>query len=318
MDMESYDVVSVGSATLDLFIRSDKFKVIRSSEVPGGVAMCEVYGGKMEVDEVVIASGGGATNTAVSFARKDLKTAVVAEMGNDPAALIVHKELEEAGVDTRFLVQEPDETTAVSTILIAEDGGRSIIVYRGASAMLEKGDFPFERMKTRWLHVTSLGGNIRLLKDLFSWAKQARVRVSFNPGMKEIRQRSKLLPLLPMVEILFVNRGEAQALFDVDYCEKATLEKTPPPRGPYVTMITDGARGGVVCEADACSVYDPYPQKTVVDTTGAGDAFASGVVSGVLYGLSYSEAVAWGARNAASVISKIGAKPGLLTLAEVR
>ena len=55
--------------------------------------MCEVYGGKMEVDEVVIASGGGATNTAVSFARKELKTAVIAEMGNDPQSLIIQKEL---------------------------------------------------------------------------------------------------------------------------------------------------------------------------------------------------------------------------------
>ena len=120
--MNNYDVVTIGSAVLDIFMKSDKFKVVQSSDIPGGIAMCEVYGGKMEVEEVLIVSGGGATNTAVSFARKELKTAIVAEMGNDPQSLLIHKDLEQDMVDTRLLVQEPSETTAVSVVLISADG----------------------------------------------------------------------------------------------------------------------------------------------------------------------------------------------------
>lgn len=311
--MKDYDVVTVGSATLDVFIRSDKFNVVKSDDVRGGVAICQVYGGKMEVEDVTLTCGGGGTNTAVSFAKKDLNTACIAEMGNDPAALIVHRELEENQVDTRYLVQEPDETTAVSTILISKDGGRSIIVYRGASAMLDNKDLPLGEFKTRWIHVSSLGGNLGLLEKILSWAKKNNVRVSLNPGSKEIEERDKLIKLLPMVEILFMNREEAKKLYGKDYIEKGY------PKESYVSVITDGVRGGCMFMREGKRIkYDAIKPKKSVDTTGAGDAFASGMVSGVLYGLSYEKSIEWGLKNAVSVVEYVGAKPGLLTLAQIK
>lgn len=288
-------------------MKSDKFRVVKSGDIPGGIAMCEVYGGKMEVEEVAILSGGGATNTAVSFARKDLKTAVVAEMGNDPQSLLIHRDLEEAQVDTRFLVQEASETTAVSVVLIADDGGRSIMVHRGAAAMLTKSDLPLDEIETRWLHISSLGGNMELLKTLLHWAKGKQIRVSLNPGMREIQHKEKLLSLLNFVEILFLNKNEAEALWGID-------DKN---HGAYVSVITDGERGGRVNVEGKVSVFEGIKVKKVVDTTGAGDAFASGMVAGVLYGKTYEQAVKWGVKNATNVLKYIGAKKGLLTLGEI-
>jgi sugar/nucleoside kinase (ribokinase family) len=279
--------------------------------------MCEVYGGKMEVEEVKIVSGGGATNTAVSFARKELKTVVIAEMGNDPQSLLVHRDLEEAQVDTRFIVQEPDETTAVSVVLIADDGGRSIMVHRGAAAMLTKSDIPLSDLEARWIHISSLGGNMELLKTLLTWAKNKGVRVSLNPGLKEIGHKDKLLPLLPLVEILFVNRDEARELWGIDYRDDALWKSSQSITGSYVTVITDGARGGKVMIHDKVSFFEGAKIKHVVDTTGAGDAFASGMVSGVLYGKTYEQSIEWGIKNATGVLKYIGAKEGLLTLGEV-
>jgi ribokinase len=315
--MNNYDVVTVGSAVLDIFMKSDKFKVVQSGDIPGGIAMCEVYGGKMEVEEVRIVSGGGATNTAVSLARKDLKVAVVAEMGNDPQSLLVHRDLEEAQVDTRFIVQEPGETTAVSVVLIADDGGRSIMVHRGASAMLTNTDVPLDELNTRWLHISSLGGNLELLKTLLTWAKGKGVRVSLNPGLKEIEQKDKLLPLLPLVEILFLNRDEAKALWGIDYSDDSLWQSMQGLPGAYVSVITDGARGGKVSVNGKVSFYMGEKVTKVIDTTGAGDAFASGMVAGVLYGKTYEQAVSWGVKNASAILSHIGAKEGLLTLSEI-
>ncbi len=315
--MNSYDVVTIGSAVLDIFMKSEKFKVIQSGDIPGGIAMCEVYGGKMEVEEVVMVSGGGATNTAVSFAKKELKSAVIAEMGNDPQSLLVHKDLEEVMVDTRFLVQEPSETTAVSVVLIANDGGRSIMVHRGAAAMLTKQDIPLEDIETRWVHISSLGGNMDLLKTILNWAKSKKVRVSFNPGMKEISHVEKLTQLLPLVEILFVNRDEAKALWGIDYSDEALWKSSQALPGSYVTVITDGPRGCKVCIDGKVSFIEAVHVKNVVDTTGAGDAFASGMVAGVLYGKTYEQALNWGIKNATSVLSYVGAKKGLLTLSEI-
>lgn len=310
-------MISIGSAVLDIFMKSDKFKVVQSGDIPGGIAMCEVYGGKMEVEEVTIVSGGGATNTAVSFARKDLKSAVVAEMGNDPQSLLVHKDLEEGQVDTRFLVQEAGETTAVSVVLIADDGGRSIMVHRGAAAMLTKTDIPLGDLESRWVHISSLGGNMELLKTLLVWAKSKSVRVSLNPGLKEIASKDKLLPLLAMVEILFVNRDEAKELWGIDYRDEGLWKSMQAVPGSYVTVMTDGANGGKVCVNGKVSFYEGVKVKKVVDSTGAGDAFASGMVSGVLYGKTYEQAVEWGIKNATSVLKHVGAKKGLLTLGEI-
>ena len=300
-------MVTIGSAVLDIFMKSDKFKVVQSGDIPGGIAMCEVYGGKMEVGEVKIVSGGGATNTAVSFAKKDLKTATIAEMGNDPQSLLIQKELEEAQVDTRFLVQEQGETTAVSVVLIADDGGRSIMVHRGAAEMLTKTDLPFESLETRWIHISSLGGNMELLKTLLHWAKSKQIRVSLNPGMKEIQHQEKLLSLLNFVEILFLNKNEAEALWGID-------DKN---HGAYVSVITDGERGGKVSVGGKVSAFEGIKVRKVMDTTGAGDAFASGMVAGVLYGKTIEQAVKWGVKNATHVLQYIGAKKGLLTLSEI-
>ena len=306
--MNNYDAVTVGAATLDIFMRSDKFKVMQSEEVPGGVAMCEVYGGKMEVEEVEICSGGGATNIAVSLARKELKTACICEMGNDPQALIVHKDLEEAGVATRFIVQEPDETTAVSVILITADGGRSIMVHRGASAMLTKRDLPWEEIETRWVHISSLGGNLELLQDILDWAKKNKVRVSLNPGMKEINKGKELIKLLSKVEVLFLNNEEAQLL----------LGKEEDKTGVEACVITEGAKGGRVWIGSKKVTYKGKKYRNVVDTTGAGDAFASGYIAAILYGHNYERAINWGLENAGSILKTVGAKKGLLTLAQIK
>ena len=315
--MNNYDVVTVGSASLDIFMKSDKFRVMKTGEVPGGVAMCEVYGGKMEVEEVLMTSGGGGTNSAVSLAKKELKTATVIEMGNDPQALIVHRDLESVGVETRFIVQEPDETTAISVILIAGDGGRSIMVHRGAAAMLTKRDMPLDELDTRWLHITSLGGNIELLETLLKWAKTKKVRVSFNPGMKEINKKEKLRKLLPMVEVLFLNREEAGELWELDVMDEKIWKDGLMPSESMVTVITDSSRGGKVIEKGKVKYWRGTKIKKVVDTTGAGDAFASGYVAALLYGHNYEKAIEWGKKNAVSVIKHVGAKKGLLTLAEI-
>lgn len=310
-------MVTIGAATLDIFMRSDKFRVVQSSDIPGWIAMCEVYGGKMEVEEVAILSGGGATNCAVSLAKKDLKTAVIAEMGNDPQALLVHRDLEEAQVDTRYLVQEQTETTAVSVVLIADDGGRSIMVHRGAAAMLTKHDVPFDDIEARWVHISSLGGSLELLKDILDWAKAKNIRVSFNPGTKELLHKEKLTALLPMVEILFLNRDEAKELWGIDYSDDKLWLSSQPLPGSRVTVITDGARGGRASIEGKVHFFAGEKVKKVVDTTGAGDAFASAMVAGVLYGKTYEQALTWGVKNATAILSYVGAKKGLLTLAEI-
>ena len=148
---------------------------------------------------------------------------------------------------------------------------------------------------------------MELLKTLLHWAKSKQKRVSLNPGMKEIQHQEKLLSLLNFVEILFLNKNEAEALWGID-------DKN---HGAYVSVITDGERGGKVSVGGKVSAFEGIKVRKVMDTTGAGDAFASGMVAGVLYGKTIEQAVKWGVKNATHVLQYIGAKKGLLTLSEI-
>src|SRR4030042_3418061 len=191
-----YDIISVGSSFYDILVKSKSFKLLKSDALDGGISICEAYGGKVEADYIQFSSGGGGTNSAVSFARKHLKAGIISEMGDDLPAKMIQAELLREGVDTQYLVVEEGEQTSVSVILVSGEGDRSVISYRGASRMLTSKDIPWKKLKTRWLYITSLGGRIALLEELCRWAKKNKVRVALNPGKEEIRYREGLKSVL--------------------------------------------------------------------------------------------------------------------------
>jgi ribokinase len=106
-----FDVICIGSALLDIFLKSPQFKKVPNGEFQDGVALCEEYGGKTEVSEVVVASGGAGTNNAVSYARKGLRTALIAEVGQDLIASTIKEELSRENVDLSMLSEVQGEET---------------------------------------------------------------------------------------------------------------------------------------------------------------------------------------------------------------
>jgi len=312
------DVVSIGSATLDIFLKSDQFKIDRHEQ---GVYLCEKYEGKIEAQELVMASGGGATNSAVSFARNDLRTAPIIEMGKDPASETILSELEREGLDLSFVVREENETTAVSVILLSGAGGNSIVTYRGASKMLTAGDIPFDKLGMilkpgGWVYLTSVGGDMELVEKILSWGKEKERKIYWNPGAAELRaiQNSEFRIQNYKVDVLQLNRQEASDFFGVNFTDEEIWKAEHCPTSPEtILIITDGARGGRVCHGGKCLWYKGIKTK-MVDSTGAGDAFGSGFVIGLMKGKSIEESIELGKKQAASVVSFIGAKQGLMGL----
>ncbi len=306
-----YDAVTIGSAVLDIFVKSRSYKLLDSESFVGGVAICEPYEGKIEADEIEIVSGGGGTNNAVSFSRKGFRTAIVSEMGKDLSGKMISAELVRERVDTRFLVVEEGEETAVSVILVSGDGGRGIVTYRGASRMLTHKDIPWNLLRTKWLHISSLGGRIALLEELVLWAKKEGIKVALNPGKTEIERRERLLALLPLVDVLLVNREEATLISQINFSKIKTFRSEASLEGPAISVITAGELGGKVCSGGKCFFY-PGSKIKKVSSTGAGDAFGSGFVTGLILGKSLEESASWGSRNAESVLHFLSAKRGLL------
>ena len=317
--MPTFDVITIGSALLDVFLKSDKFISVSNAKYTDGIGMCLEQGGKTEVDEVEVCSGGAGTNNAVSFARKGFKTAIIAELGTDLIATTIKEELKREKVDIGLLVEEHRETTGISSILVGSDGCRSVAVYRGASGLLTEDDIHWNRLDTKWLYISSLGGEMNLLSELIHVAKLNDIKVVVNPGKKELEQADKWggPNFYHDVDILIMNREEAGILTSDPYEKEAFWKSNHSISGPKITLITDGKHGGKVSALGKTEFYSIQKVKTV-EETGAGDAFGSGFVAALMTEHNIDTALSWAKRQAATVVSYMGAKKGLLTLKEIQ
>lgn len=313
------DVVCIGSALLDIYLKSDKFKQIPSGVFEGGIALCEEFGAKTEVDEVKVTSGGGGTNNAVSYARKGFAVSLIAELGKDLIAAAICSELAQEGVDLTGLIQEKSEDTGLSSIMVSSDGARSVAVYRGACALLTKSDINWDTLNPNWIHLSSLGCDMELYEGLIGHAKANNINIIVNPGSYEIEHKDEWggLSLYQDVNILLLNRQEATQLSGINFLDEDIWLKNQCLPGPKITIITDGRRGGKVCADGTCVWYQAL-DTNVVEETGAGDAFGSGFTAAIMKDLELETAIEWGRRQSSSVVQHIGPKAGLLSLEAIK
>ena len=303
-----YDIITIGSSVVDIFVVSNNFHVSKTDQ---GVELCQRYGAKLDVESFVVRSGGGGSNTAVGFSRLGFRVAVVSETGKDDFARIVLDDLHENKVATNLVIQEKKEETGGSVVLIGRDGGRTILVHRGASTMLDPKDLPLEKFtRALWIHLSSLSGRLDTLSVLFKkLSKFPQYKLSWNPGGKELALlKTKQIHIASVpVEVFSVNREEWNLLQGVRDQIVAHV--------PQI-VITEGKKG---CEVIIKGVSRQFSSKVVtsVDDTGAGDAFITAYVAAQLRGQLPETAVAWAMENAASVVQQVGAKPGLLRLRDM-
>ena len=289
-----FDVVCFGLSFVDVYLGSTEFKKV-------GPALCEVYGGKINVSKMVMTTGGGATNVAVGFERLGLQTAAVCAVGKDDWGLFVRKELQREGVSPVY-IQQVDKPTSYSTILVAPDGGRTALVYRGASNELSGHKVDWEKLDPNWFYVSSLGGNFNLLGQIIRHSQKHKIKVALNPGSQEIKAVKKLRQFLPFVAVLILNRQEADGLGKLS--------------GPKIVAITEGRTGAELIVGKK-KLKLPVIKVKTVEETGAGDGFASGFIAGIINGLKPETALKMGIINGAAVTTQFGPKAGLLFAPEM-
>ncbi len=308
----TFDVLTLGAATRDIFVTSQRFENIPSDHAPDGFNACLPLGAKLPVDELVFASGGGATNAAVTCSRFGLKTGCITRVGNDLGGREIVAELKREKINVARVQIDSKHRTAYSIILIAGAGSRAILVARGASAHLERRAIPWHRLSLRWLYLTSVAGNLTLLRDVFAHIKHSRVKLAWNPGNLEIEHGLKRLkPYLIQTDILILNTGEAAELADCPPRDLKCMLRVlgPLPRG--VLIITDGARGAYA-HARGLTWHASALTGKLVNTTGAGDAFGSAFTAAMFKRGEIPTALQAGTLNAFSVATHMGAHTGIL------
>jgi len=307
-----YDVITFGSATRDAFFYSQNFKVLENKKFSSGKALCFNLGSKIEIDRIFFTTGGGGTNTAVAFAKLGFKTACVASIGDDVSGQAVLEDLQKEKVDTKFIIKKEKLNTAYSVILSIPKRERTILVYRGASEKIMLKEIPWSEVKSKWLYVASLGGNFTLLQKIFQHAKKHKIKIAINPGIKEIIQAKKLLPFLKRVDILLLNQEEGSLLTKIPFQRPQAILKKLDNEIKGIVVMTRGKKGSLAVFNGMTYQAGIIPA-TVIERTGAGDAYGAGFVAGMALKNNISYAIQLATANSTSVIQKIGAKNGLLS-----
>jgi len=305
------DVITIGSATRDVFLESDLFKVHHHSDSPTGLEQCFVLGSKVEVDRVHFEIGGGATNAAVTFARQGFSTAYLGKVGDDSAGREAKKDLEEEKISTELLILDKKTHTDYSTIILTPEGQRTILIYRSSSRDFAVEDIKLSDLKTKWIYMTSVAGDFAILEKVINFAQKEGIKIAINPGAKELNHKERLAPLLKKVEVLILNREEAAQFSGVPFGEEHKIWQAACGVYGKITVITDTKNGAVASDGNdifRIGILDG----PVVDRTGAGDSFGSGFVAGYIKRQDMEYGLKLATVNATSVVGVVGAKPGIV------
>ena len=268
-------------------------------------------GGKFNVNKINFSTGGGASNAATTFARQGHQAVFMGVIGKDPAGDAVSIALDREGIDTKLVKYQDEYNTGYSVILLAPNGERTIITYRGASTHYDKNYFDIRKAGAcDWLYVTSLNGKMNILKTMFLQAKAAGIRVAWNPGKKELKEHKSLLNLLPLTDVLITNKEEAAQIVDgreITPLVKRLAELVP------IAVVTDSKNGSILSDGQTilkAGLYDRV--RRTVDRTGAGDAYGSGFVVKLAEGKTLEEAMIFANANSSIVCQAVGAKTNIL------
>ena len=343
--MNKLKIFTIGGATFDIFIKAHDHAIMQlKDQETSKEFICLNYGGKIKIDEVHETFGGGATNTAVAFARMGFDANFVGKIGSQYGERVIDN-LKKEGVNTCFVKKTKQDKTAFSTILNTFEGDRTVLAYAGANMFFNAKDLPIKDLKKAdWIFLNHLTEpKSRIPHEVLKILKQnPNIKLAWNPGREQIEAGlNKWKSLLERTEILFLNKEEASLFARTPYKLAGNKQDDPkkhihlpkaflPPYADDVSdimykifkynvknvVITDGKNGAQASDSQRL-YFCPAISHKRVDTLGAGDAFASGFTSAVMLGFGLRGALKYATINANSVISYFGAQAGLLSSSEI-
>ena len=316
MSEATLDVLGVGNAIVDVLAEADDAFLAAEGIAKGGMTLIDtarataLYG---RMNPGIEASGGSAANTMAGIASLGGKCAYIGKVADDQLGEVFVHDIRAIGVgfDTKPLLG--GEPTARCLILITPDAQRSMNTFLGASALLDSSDL--DAALIRSAKITYLEGYLfdrpEAKAAFFAAAKIAheagrKVALTLSDTFCVARHHAEFTQLVGHVDILFANETEAEALtgetgFDASV---AALARRCP-----IVCVTHGAEGSVIVAEGKTHKIPAAPVGKVVDTTGAGDLYAAGVLYGITAGLDLAEAGRIGSIAAAEAISHVGPRP---------
>jgi sugar/nucleoside kinase (ribokinase family) len=313
----AYDIITFGSAAQDVNVKSKAFKILKNEkDFQTGEGLCMALGSKIDVEDIVFTSGGGGTNVAATFAKQGFRTAFCGAIGIDTAGLEIVRELKQLRIDTRFVVKKKEKQTNQSVIISNDGSDRTILVYRGASDLLNNKDIPWKKIKSaKWFYLAPLTDSLcDTFEEIVNFAYENKIKVAINPSKQQLAlPEEKLKVILQKVDILFLNQEEASILTKIPFEDEQNIFKKIDELCKGIAVMTKGGEGVTVSDGKYLYSALPDPNRKIVDTTGAGDSFAAGFLSDFIrFDENIEKAIQLGLANSEANLGEVGAKTGLL------
>jgi len=337
--MSTTKIFTIGGATFDIFVQAGDQSIF-TMQTPDQCKkwLAFPHGSKVPIKAVTETFGGGATNTAVTFAGMGFETYFVGMVGEEYGER-VFKNLDKRGVRCDYACQTEEDRTGFSNIINTFDGDRTLLYYPGANRFFSVEDLPLDVLKEAdWIFLSHMAKSRSQipLKILELLEAHPHIKLAWNPGREQIQEgMGQWAPLLARTEILFLNKEETADFSGISFSLAQNKGDDPnyyqyqdvlfPPYaddsrkameallacGVKNVVVTDG-RNGAQAADESHFYYCPVISQKRVDTLGAGDAFASGCTSALMNNLPLKTGLIYGTINAGNVVNYPGAQNGLM------
>jgi len=320
-----YDIVTIGGSTEDIMYYTDQAVLIKNKhDILRQQLLGFEFGAKIVAKKVLFTFGGGGSNTAVNFSRLGFKTGVITAVGDDGIGQMITKNFQDNKVSTA-LIQHSRLAPSGLSFVINYSGSTDHVILKlwSANDLLEIKAVALGKITTPWFYLTALPQRRwqANLTAVFKTAAKNKIKVAWNPGASQLaRGFPALKQFLKQTAVLILNKDEAIELalsFGQKTTRLASLLKYIKQMGPAIVAITEGARGATVCSNEQVC-FERALRIKGVNTTGAGDAFGSSLVGGLLLYKDLKRALHLAIIQSNHVIRQIGAQKGLLRLGQIK
>ncbi len=315
--MQDHDVVAIGNALVDVIAHCDDAFLAAHQRTKGSMALIDVptmetlYGAMGPGIEM---SGGSAANTMVGVASFGGKAGFIGKTASDQIGEVFRHDIRAAGVTFETPASADDEPTGRSLILVTPDGQRTMNTFLGVSPHLGNGEVDANLIRSA--QILYLEGYLFDRDEAKTAFREAaaiaagagrRVALTLSDPFCVDRHRAEFLQLVKSsVDILFANEAEIMSLYETSSFDLAAQRAKADTK---FAALTRSEKGSVILAGGEAIEIPAAPVAEVVDTTGAGDLYAAGVLLGVARDLPMETAGKLGSLAAAEVISHVGARP---------
>ena len=302
----------MGNALVDVLALIENDSLLTQLELPKGsmqlidAAKKEALHKAMEDKEKFLASGGSASNTITGIAKLGVNTGFIGRVGKDFFGNYYKEDLEKYNV--KSLLRICNEDSGVATTFVSKDGQRTFGTYLGAAAGLTAEDLKTEDFAGyNYFYIEGyLVQNLDLIRKAVALAHENGAKVVLDMASYNVVEASKdfLLEIIPQyVDILFANEEEAKALCNTEPEKALDIIADM----VEIAIVKIGEKGSWIKRGEE-KVFVPALKVDCMDTTGAGDLYASGFLYGLINSKSLKESGEIGTLLAGNVIQVMGPK----------